>query len=86
MKMQGMTEEDIRDLDSGPDSAPVEDRERVLLQFVLKALRSPEKVAREDVDSLLGLGWTERDIFDAVHHAVYMYGPSVLMKAFRIYA
>ena len=85
MKMQGMTEEDIRTLESNPDSAPLEDKDKAMLRFVLQAIRSPESVAKEDVDSLLGLGWTESDIFDAVHHGTYMYGPSVLMKVFKIY-
>lgn len=84
LKMQGMTDEDIEALPADPGSAPVEDKDRAMLKFVLKAVRDPRSVTAEDKEALIKEGWTERDIFDAAFHGAAMLGPSVLIKAFQL--
>jgi alkylhydroperoxidase family enzyme len=56
--------------------------ERELLLFVLAAVRTPEKVTRAEVERLRGLGWTSRNIFDAVYHGAQMVALSLRLKAF----
>jgi hypothetical protein len=84
LKMQGMEDEDIEKLESQPETAPIEDKDKAMLLFVLKAIKSPDNVSSEDVEALHQLGWTDSDIFDAVYHGSGMIAPSYMMKAFKM--
>jgi alkylhydroperoxidase family enzyme len=84
LKKQGMSDEDIDEMIKDPLEAPLEDREQTMLGFVMKAIKSPDAVEQQDMDQLHDLGWTDRDIFDAVTHAANMVGLSILMKIFKM--
>ena len=84
LMMQGMSEEDIEKIVDDPGQAPLEDRERDMLAFVMKAIKTPDAVAKEDVDHLHAQGWTDTDILDALAHGTNMIGSSILMKAFKM--
>ncbi len=55
-----------------------------MLLFVLKAIKTPDEVTRDDVDGLHEMGWTNNDIYDAVFHGAGMIAPSFMMKAFKM--
>jgi len=84
LRRQGLEESDLEKLRSDPTSAPLEEAEKAMLNFVPKALKSPESVTREDIEGLRGMGWTDRDIFDAVNHGVITLVSSVMMRIFKI--
>ncbi len=84
LKMQGLTEEDIAKMEEDPLQAPLDDRDRAMVNFVMKAVKTPEAVAKEDVDRLHELDWTDSDIMDALAHATNMIGSSILMKTFKM--
>jgi len=84
LKMQGMDEEKIKEVEKDPTKAPIEDKDRAMLGFVMKALENPESIAQADMEALYNLGWTDRDIFDALNHGTAMIGPSILMKTFKM--
>lgn len=84
LKMQGMSDEDIEKIEEDPLQAPLEDKERDMLAFVMKAIKTPDAVGQEDMDHLHQQGWTDNDILDALVHATNMVGSSILMKAFKM--
>jgi hypothetical protein len=84
LKKQGVPEEDIEKLTRDPEKAPLEDKDRALVAFVMKAIKTPDAVAQADMDRLHALGWSDSDIVDAVFHGVSMIGSSILMKAFKM--
>ena len=79
-----MTEDDIKKIEKDPSQAPLEDNERVMLAFVMKAIKTPDAVTQEDVNQLHGMGWTDRDILDALAHGANMIASSILMKTFKM--
>lgn len=81
---QGLTDEDIEELKQDPSKAPLEDNEKAMLSFVLKAIASPDDVDQQDMDRLHDMGWTDRDILDALAHGTNMVGASILMKTFKM--
>jgi alkylhydroperoxidase family enzyme len=81
---QGMTEEDIKKIEKDPSQAPLEDNERVMLAFVMKAIKTPDAVTQEDMNQLHGAGWTDPDILDALAHGANMIASSILMKTFKM--
>jgi len=84
LKKQGMSEQDIEQVSRDPEQAPLEDKDRAMVAFVMKAIKTPDAVAQADMDRLHALGWNDRDIVDALVHGVSMIGPSILMKAFKM--
>ena len=84
LMMQGMSEEDIEKIVDDPLQAPLEDRERDMLAFVMKAIKTPDAVGKDDLDHLREQGWTDTDILEALTHGTNMIGSSILMKAFKM--
>jgi len=79
---QGMTETDIEKMIHDPEAAPLEDKEKAMLKFVLFAVRSPNDVQPSDIEKLRNMGWADTDIYDAVTHGANMVGASIVNNAF----
>ena len=84
LKMQGMSDDDIEKTTQDPSQAPLDDKDRAMVAFVLNTIKSPTAVTRADIDQLHDLGWEDRDILDALAHGCSMIGPSIMMKAFQM--
>ena len=82
--MQGLSDEDIENMEKDPLNAPLDDRDRAMVAFVMKAVKSPDAVEKEDLDQLHELGWVDSDILDALAHGTNMIGSSILMKTFKM--
>lgn len=84
LKMQGLEDADVDQLTRDPSQTMLEDKDKAMLLFVLKAIKDPESVEEKNITALHDQGWEDRDIFDALTHGVSMVGHSVLMKAFKM--
>lgn len=78
----GASETQVSAIINDPDNAPLEDKEKSMLKFVSKAIKTPEFIGREDIEALYAWGWHDPDILDAVAHGAFMRGHATLMKAF----
>jgi hypothetical protein len=78
----GMSDAELQAMKADPEKAPLEDFQKALVRFVLKVIRTPEKVEKADIDHLHELGWADQDIFDAAYHGAAMVTASTLYKAF----
>lgn len=81
---QKLTMEQIEAAKADPSKAPLSDKEKALLLFVLKATQDPHAVKAEEVEHLKGIGWTEQDIFDAVAHGARIVGTNIIFDTFKI--
>jgi alkylhydroperoxidase family enzyme len=52
--------------------------------FVLKATKAPKSTEAKDVDDLRAMGWTDRDIFDAVAHGARAVATNIIFDAFKL--
>jgi len=82
--LAGLSEEQISSLSADPEKAPLEDKDKAILLFVLKAVKTPETVEHKDVDALHDLGWEDKDILDAVHHGAGMVSAGIMFKTFKM--
>ena len=80
----GFTKEQVDAALSDPSTAPLEEKEKALLIFVLKACDTPHSTTQEDVDKLRALGWADVDIFEAVAHGARAVGTNIIFDAFRV--
>ena len=84
LEKQGMSEEDIKKIAQDPESAPLDDKDRAMLTFVVKAVKSPDSISQGDMNRLHEMGWTDRDALDAMVHAGSLIASSTLMKTFKL--
>ena len=84
LKMQGMSDEDIEKIQEDPLQAPLDDKDRALLAFVMKAIKTPDAIANEDMAQLHDLGWQDSEILEALSHGTNMISSSILMKTFKM--
>jgi len=84
LKMQGMSEEDIEKIQEDPLQAPLDDKDRGMLAFVMKAIKTPDAIANEDMAQLHDLGWQDSEILEALSHGTNMISSSILMKTFKM--
>ena len=84
LKMQGLSEDDIEKMEKDPLQAPLDDKDRAMVSFVMKAVKSPDAVEKQDMDKLHDYGWTDSDILDAMAHGTNMIASSILMKTFKM--
>jgi uncharacterized peroxidase-related enzyme len=80
----GLTPEQTAATKRNPADAPLPEKDKAMLLFVLKATRTPKAVAPADLDALRALGWTDSDIFDAVNHGARNIAADILFNTFKI--
>jgi alkylhydroperoxidase family enzyme len=82
--MGGLTDDQALALIGNPGSCSLPDKDKAMLVFVAKAMKTPEDVQQEDVDKLREIGWTDTDIFDAVNHGAQMNTGGLLFNVFKM--
>ena len=61
LKRIGMEDEEIEEVNADPARAPLEEKEKAMLLFVLKAVKSPSSTEAKDIENLRALGWADAD-------------------------
>lgn len=83
LKKQGVTEAELEIIKSNPLDAPLEEKDRIMLDFVLKAVRD-EKGETADMEKLHERGYSDSDILDAVNHGFAMFAPGRMLRFFGL--
>lgn len=81
--MQGADPDRLEQMGTDPDQSLLEENERLMLAFVLRAMEDPDGVTLEDIEALHHVGWTDTDIFDALAQGVGMIDHSIFMRVFK---
>ncbi len=85
LKQFGIADDDqVMAMMADPNKAPLSDKDRAMLGFVLKAVKTPQAIEAADVEALRALGWTDADILDATSHGVNMVSAGIMFKAFKM--
>lgn len=79
-----ITDEQLEAVKVDPDTASLAERDKAMLLFVLKCVKTPDAVEQADVDALKKMDWTEKDIFEAANHGADMIRHGTLFKAFKM--
>jgi alkylhydroperoxidase family enzyme len=83
-KRAGFSDAQIDIARSDPEKAPLSEKDRAMLLFVLKATAEPQSVTAEDLDKLRAQGWADTDMFDAVAHGARAVATNILFDTFKI--
>ena len=80
----GFTPEQTAAMKRNAADAPLPEKDKAMLLFVLKTTKTPKAVTPEDLKTLRSLGWSDRDIFDAVNHGARNVAVDILFNTFKI--
>jgi hypothetical protein len=81
---QGLKDDDIRKMEADPSQSLLEENENAMLDFVVRAVKDPASVNKDNIEKLKNQGWEERDIVDALSHGVNMIDHSIMMQVFQM--
>lgn len=84
LRKQGMAETELAAMEADPYKAPLAEREKALLAFVLQAIGAGGSACKADVDRLKEFGWTESDIIDAANQGVGMMAHGRMLEFFQM--
>jgi uncharacterized peroxidase-related enzyme len=84
MQNHGMSQEEIVQVKQTLDAAPLDQKEKALLRFVMKGVSDSNSISAEDVAVLKQLGISDREIFDALAHGAWHVANDVMLNAFKV--
>jgi alkylhydroperoxidase family enzyme len=84
IQMGGWTVEQVAATKQDPEAAPLPEKEKALLAFVLKTVAERKAVTRAEIVQLKKLGWNEADILDAVAHGARNVAVDIVFNTFQI--
>lgn len=84
INMLGWTPKEVEAMRADPQNAKLEPKEKTMLLFVLKAVRTPHDVETKDVQALRDLGYSDGEILDATNHGARMSAIDIIFDAFKI--
>jgi uncharacterized peroxidase-related enzyme len=80
----GLTPDQIASTKRDPAAAPLNDKDKAMLLFVLKGTANAKSIGPADLDALRELGWTDRDIMDALYHGARNAAVDIMFDAFKV--
>jgi len=80
----GASDDHLAAVQADPDRADLDEKDKAMLLFVLKAVRTPEATGPEDIQHLHALGWSDGDILDATFHGADMVRHGLMFKALKM--
>ena len=79
-----ITDEQLEAVKADPAAAPLNEKDKAMLLFVLKCVKTPDATTKGDIDALKKMDWSEKDIFEATQHGADMIRHGTLFKAFKM--
>ena len=76
--------DEVNALTKDPSTAKLDDKQKSMLLFMLKAANTPHDTNAQDIASLKKLGWSDTDIFEGVKSASNMVAGAILIDALKI--
>jgi AhpD family alkylhydroperoxidase len=80
----GFTPEQIAETRRDPALAPLPEKDKAMLLFILKGTAAPKSVEKADLDHLRSLGWTDRDIVDGLFHGARNAAVDIMFDALKV--
>lgn len=84
IQMAGWTPEQVAAARLDPENVPLPDRDKRLLRLILKALVDSNSLSAADMDQARDMGWSDRDILDALNHAARQLSIDFLINAVQV--
>ena len=84
LRKQGLADNDIQKMEADPTKYLLEEKESAMLAFVVKAVKDPGSVEKNEIQRLKEMGWADSDLVDALAHGVNMIDHAIMMEVFQM--
>ncbi len=84
INMHGVPAETVSGMAADPSLAPLDEKEKALLLFVLRMMADSNASSAEDLEALKDAGCNEREIYDAVSSAAQMVAGDIVLNVFKV--
>jgi uncharacterized peroxidase-related enzyme len=84
INMFGWTPEQVAATQADPANANLDEREKAVLLFVLKAVKDSTSTTQADIDALRAVGYSDQDIFDGLALAARMVAADIISNALHV--
>ncbi len=71
-------------LSKDPRSAKLEKKQKAMLLFILKAVKTPHDTNSKDIEALKKLGWSDKDIFEGVKSGTNVVAATLFIDALKL--
>lgn len=84
IELGGFSAEQMAATLNDPVAAPLNEKDKAMLLFVLKGTKDAKSIDQADIDALRALGWNDRDIVDALYHGARNTAVDIMFDAFKV--
>lgn len=71
-------------LSKDASTAKLDDKQKAMLLFILKAAKTPHSTSAKDIAGLKKLGWTDKDIFEGVKSGTNVIAATLFIDALKL--
>jgi len=71
-------------LSKNPSSAPLEAKQKAMLLFIIKAVKTPHDVTDSEIKNLTKLGWLDKDIFEGIKSGTNVIAATTLIDVLKL--
>ncbi|HHD81755.1 MAG TPA: hypothetical protein ENK94_01015 [Campylobacterales bacterium] len=71
-------------LSKDPNTAKLDEKQKTMLLFILKAVKTPHDTNAKDIEGLKKLGWSDKDIFEGVKSGTNVIAATLLIDALKL--
>ncbi|MEN8180435.1 MAG: carboxymuconolactone decarboxylase family protein [Pseudomonadota bacterium] len=86
IQMHGVSQEQIAEIGRDPAQAPLDEKEKALLLFVVKTVNDSNGTTAAEIEDLKAKGCSEREIFDTLAHGAQQAAGDIMLNAFKVEA
>lgn len=84
INMGGFSHEQVAATRKNPQAAPLSDKDKSMLMFVLKATGDSLSVSPADINALKAQDWSDGEILDGLNHGAYMVAGDIILNAMKV--
>jgi len=82
LQIKGYTQEEQERVIDDLSNVPFDEKHKALAVFAVKAIYESKTCMQSDFDALYEMGWTQRDVFDAIEHAATLLRNGRILTAY----
>ncbi len=84
LMQSGITFEQIAAAKENPNNAPLPEKDKAMLLFVLKVVHNSNNIESSDLEQLRSIGWQDSEILEATFHGTSQIGTDMIFNAFKV--
>lgn len=81
---KGYTQEQLDAVIENIDTVPFDDKHKLLALNAIKAIYESKSFTQHHFDALYNMGWSQKDVFDAIEHAGTIFRNGRILTAYAI--